>query len=405
MLHGRMAAALLSCILVCAAAIADELAPNCKVLICTGDFGMWAQDRVPMIVNAVKQAAPQANVYWEAHQSYNFTRLLESAAYTRRFDIIVICDVGIGELTPPAQRSLVSFVEAGGGLVWGLCGKATLPFNGAPEAAPMPLVDILPVAYPDFSKPHAQASVLSSTDKLFSGINWEPLKDEGMRKALPRLAWERDVGKGKVPALAGGFERPVKYVSYANFQPLPGGWDQFPDLGKLWCRVLQRVGANSPVRALPLDKVDARHEAQPLDATLSVDATHQVDDIRAALFSVVALQQLYNEDGGSGEELFLELNPRDWFDRRTQEVLPNTKGKEADKAALLKKYNICGIYMADNSYGSYGKWNDAKYAEQIAKAIADKKKWPEQISFFQAGNEPPLDAGYAAFHQRLVSGV
>ncbi|MCY3023831.1 MAG: hypothetical protein NTW87_33045, partial [Planctomycetota bacterium] len=47
----------------------------------------------------------------------------------------------------------------------------------------------------------------------------------------------------------------------------------------------------------------------------------------------------------------------------------------------------------------------AKYAEQIAKAIADKKKWPEQISFFQAGNEPPLDAGYAAFHQRLVSGV
>jgi hypothetical protein len=61
--------------------------------------------------------------------------------------------------------------------------------------------------------------------------------------------------------------------------------------------------------------------------------------------------------------------------------------------------------MAENSYGSYGQWNDAKVAEQTAKAVADRKKWPEALSFFQAGNEPPLDAGYVAFHQRFVGAV
>jgi hypothetical protein len=117
------------------------------------------------------------------------------------------------------------------------------------------------------------------------------------------------------------------------------------------------------------------------------------------------LQQLYNEDGGHGEDLFLALNPRDWFDRRSQEVLPNKTGKKADKPAFFKEYNIRGIYMGDNSYGSYGQWNDAKYKEQIAQAIAARKKWPDQIVFFQAGNEPPLDAGYVAFHQRFVGAV
>ncbi len=51
------------------------------------------------------------------------TRLLESAAFVKRFDVIVIADVGIGQITPAAQRNLVQFVEAGGGLVWGLCGE------------------------------------------------------------------------------------------------------------------------------------------------------------------------------------------------------------------------------------------------------------------------------------------
>ncbi len=148
--------------------------------------------------------------------------------------------------------------------------------------------------------------------------------------------------------------------------------------------------------------MDARYAARPLDARLTVDATRQVDDIRAAVFSIVALQQLYNEDGGHGEDLFLALNPRDWFDRRSQEVMPNKIGKKSDKPAFFKEYNIRGIYMGDNSYGSYSQWNDAKYKEQITQAIAARKKWPDQIVFFQAGNEPPLDAGYVAFHQRFV---
>ena len=386
-------------------AFSEELTPHLKVFLCTGDFGMWAQDRVGMITNAVEKASPGAHVAWESHQSYNMTRLLESPAFAGRFDVIIIADAGIGQVTPAAQRNLVNFVKAGGGLVWGAVAKGTLPFQGSPEAVPMPLADILPVAYPDFGKPHPEASARPSTDKLFQGINWGALKDKGARGALKRLAWERKVGKGLVFALAGGFTKPVKYIRYATFECLPGGWDQFPGLGALWCRVLQHVGANSPIRSVSRADVHARYPAKPLDARLSVNAARQVDDIRAAVFSIVALQQLYNENGGQGENLFLALNPRDWFDRRSQEVMPNTKGAKSDKPALFKEYNIRGIYMGENSYGSYGQWDDAKYKEQIAKAIAARKTWPDQIIFFQAGNEPPLDAGYVAFHQRFVGGV
>src|SRR5208337_2046252 len=106
--------------------------------------------------------------------------------------------------------------------------------------------------------------------------------------------------------LAGGFDTPLKYVSYATFERLPGGWDQLPGLGALWCRVLQHVAANSPIRSLSRADVDTRYSARPLDVKLTVDATRQIDDIRAAVFSIVALQQLYNEDGGHGEDLFLE---------------------------------------------------------------------------------------------------
>jgi hypothetical protein len=386
-------------------AFCEELAPNLKVFLCTGDFGMWAQDRVPMITNAVEKASPAAHIAWESHQSYNMTRLLESPAFVKRFDAIIIADAGIGQLTPAAQRSLVSFVQAGGGLVWGLVAKGTLPFQDSPEVVPMPLVDILPIAYPDFGKAHPEAFVHPGTDRMFQGINWEALTDKGARGALGRLALERKVGKGLVLGLAGGFTKPVKYIRYATFETPPGGWDQFPGLGAMWCRVLHRVGANSPVRSLSRADVDARYPAKPLEAKLAVGATRQVDDIRAAAFSIVALQQLYNEDGGQGEDLFLALNPRDWFDRRSQEVMPNTKGTKSDKPAFFKEFNIRGIYMGENSYGSYGQWDDAKYEEQVAKAIAASKKWPDQIVFFQAGNEPPLDAKYVAFHQRFVGGV
>ena len=165
-------------------AFSDELAPNLKVFLCTGDFGMWGQDRVAMITDAVRKSSPGAHVAWESHQSYNMTRLLESAAFVKRFNVIIIADVGIGQITPAAQRNLVQFVEAGGGLVWGLVGKGTLPFQDSPAAVPMPLADILPIAYPDFGKPHPEASVRPSTDKLFQGIQWDALKDKGARGAL-----------------------------------------------------------------------------------------------------------------------------------------------------------------------------------------------------------------------------
>ena len=109
---------------------------------------MWGQDRVAMIADAVRNASPGAQVAWESQQSYNMTRLLESPAFAKRFDVIVIADVGIGQITPAAQRNLVEFVQAGGGLVWGIVAKGTLPFQDSP-AVPMPLADILPVAYPD----------------------------------------------------------------------------------------------------------------------------------------------------------------------------------------------------------------------------------------------------------------
>ena len=48
-------------------------------------------------------------------------------------------------------------------------------------AVPMPLAGILPIAYPDFGKPHPEATVRPSTDKLFQGIPWDALKDKGAR--------------------------------------------------------------------------------------------------------------------------------------------------------------------------------------------------------------------------------
>ncbi len=175
-------------------AFSDELAPNLKVFLCTGDFGMWAQDRAAMIINAVRNSSPGAHVAWESQQSYNMTPLLESAAFVKRFNVIIIADVGIGQITPAAQRNLVQFVEAGGGLVWGVCGKATLPFQDSPAAVPMPLTGILPFAYPDFGKPHPEASVRPSTDTLFQGNPVGCL--EGQRR--PSARWHGWPGKERL---------------------------------------------------------------------------------------------------------------------------------------------------------------------------------------------------------------
>jgi len=383
----------------------EPVKPNLKVALCTGDYGMWAQDRVPMIEQAVAKSSPDAKVSWEANQSYNMTRMLEDANWLDRFDCVVIGDVGIGQLTPRAQTNLRAWVQKGGGLVWVNQAKSTLPFSGAEDAVPMPLKTVLPVQYPDFSKVAPDAKTYASSAPFFAGIDFTALTDEGARKGLDQLLVERSFGKGRVLLLSGAFTRGYKNTGYAQYAPVPGGWADFPGLGEVWTRVLNRAGQSAPRRAQSLAAVDAAFVPSTLGAKVSVDARQKVDEIRAADFSIVALQQLYNEDGGAGEDLFLALNPRDWFDRRSQEVMPNTKGVKADKPAFFRDYNIKGIYMADNSYGSYGQWNDAKYAEQEQKAVDAAKQYGSTIPFFQAGNEPPLDENYVKFHKRFVGDV
>lgn len=392
-------------LLVGGCACAAPVAPNLKVLICTGDYGQHAQDRVPLIEAAVEKAAPNSHVFWEAHQSYNFTRVLESPGYAAQFDTIVMGDIGIGQLTSKAQANLVSFVRNGGGLVYVMWAKSTIPFKGSEEAVPMPLKTVLPVAYPDFNTPAPNAKVAAPTDAFWKGIDFAPLTDAAAQKPLDHLLIEGSAGKGRVLALYGAFGASYKMVKYATFETVPGGWGDFPGLGEVWTRILNEAAPASPVRNLSRAAVSAQTKDVPLQVALTVDGTRTVDQIRAADFSVVALQQLYNEDGGAGEDLFLALNPRDWFDRRTQEVLPNTKGEKSDKPAFFRNYDIKGIYMGDDSYGSYGNWTDAKYAEQIQKAVAAQKAYPNIITFFQAGNEPPLDANYIKFHQKFVGGV
>lgn len=375
-----------------------------KALLCAGDYGMNAQDRVPLIRDAVEKAAPGL-ASWESEQAYNFTSKLENSAYLNRFDVVVMGDIAIGQLTPRAQENLVKFVNNGGGLVYDIWAKSSIPFHGAPEAVPMPLIPILPYAYPDSTKPTAGAELDASDAPFWKGIDWAPLKDAGAVKQLPNLLIDRPIGKGRTLALAGAFGPSWAYVSYANHKKVEDGWDAFPQLGEVWKRVLTRASAASPILVQTRTQVDAKMKAAPLKATVTVDATKEIDDIRAANFSIVALQQLYNEDGAAGEDLFLALNPRDWFDRRSQEVLGNTKGIKADKPAFFREDNIKGIYMAGNSYGSYGQWDDKKFAAETAAAVDQQKKYPDILRFFQAGNEPPLDENYVKFHKRFVGDV
>jgi len=384
---------------------AETVKPNLKVALCTGDYGLWAQDRVPMIEQALAKSSPDAKVSWEVNQSYNMTRKLEDANWLDRFDCVVIGDVGIGQLTPRAQTNLRAWIQKGGGLVWVNQAKSTLPFTGSEDAVPMPLKAVLPVRYPDFSQVAPDAKTYASSDAFFAGIDFSALTDEGARKGLNQLLVERVFGKGRVLMLGGAFARSYKNTGYATYEPVPGGWADFAGLGEIWTRVLNRASQSAPRRAQSLAAIDAAFAPATLGAKVSVDARQKVDEIRAADFSIVALQQLYNEDGGAGEDLFLTLNPRDWFDRRSQEVMPNTKGVKADKPAFFRDYNIKGIYMADNSYGSYTQWNEAKYADEEKKAVEATKQYGNLIPFFQAGNEPPLDEAYAKFHRRFVGDV
>ncbi len=389
-------------------------AAETKVLLCTGDFGMWAQDRVPMIVNAVEKAAP-GKVVWESEQSFNFVKKLEAPGFADRFDVIACGDIAIGQFTIEAQEAIVHFVERGGGFIYVIDAKSGCPLRSSREVVPAPLVAILPYAFPDanpLTGARKDATVFTLDDPFFKGLDFSTtsfMKEaDGKAKPvdkIPPAALERAHGKGRVIALYGFFSASYAYKSYATYEHKAGGWDEWPQLGELWSRVVERAAEKSPARAQGRAQLDAAIKRQAVGYEVAVDTSKIIDDIRASDFSIVALQQLYNEDGGANEKLFLDLNPLDWFDRRTQEVLANTAGTKTDKPALFREYHIKGIHMADNSYGSYGKWDDKKYEEQIASAVDIAQKYPDIMEFFQPGNEPPLDPGYFAFHNRIAKGV
>ena len=52
-----------------------------KVLLCPGDYGMWAQDRAKRIIEAVNKTAPGKAVF-EVEQSYSFGQKFRPPAFT-----------------------------------------------------------------------------------------------------------------------------------------------------------------------------------------------------------------------------------------------------------------------------------------------------------------------------------
>jgi hypothetical protein len=377
-----------------------------KVLICPGDYGMCAQDRVPLIRDAVERAAP-GRTHWESEQAFNFVKKLENPGYAERFDVIVAGDIALGQMSTKAQESLVRFVNNGGGFIYVICSKSTIGRQGPKEIDPLPLAAILPYAFPDTAKPREGATAMPPGHDVLKGLDFSttplvwPAKPGAQPPQNPTFLMEGAQGKGHVLVLYGAFGPSYKYISYAKFEKLAGGWDIWPQLGDLWVRLLDRAAAASPVKDQTRAQVDAAVKTVPLGVTASIDATREIGDIRAANFSIVALQQLYNEDGGAGEDLFLDLNPRDFFDRRSQEVLANTKGKFPDKTALFRQYNIKGIIMGNNSYNSFGQWDDAKFNAEVASYVAAARKYPDILTYFQPGNEPHCNEAYFKFHNRI----
>ena len=395
--------------------LASQTHAETKVWLCTGDYGMWAQDRATMIQQTVNENAP-GKFSFEVDQSFNFVKKLEAPNYAERFDVIVIGDVAMGQITTHAQEALVRFVNNGGGLIYSMNGKSGIPFAGPKSVEPQPLSKILPLSAEMSKKfgvsapPHADIKVFLHSDPFFEGFDFSntpilnTLRDG--EKNQP-LILERFVGDGKgcTMTLHGAMQATYRSVGYAKYEEVPNGWNHWSDFGKFWVRILDRAAASSPVLKQTRDTVDGKVQEVPCSVTVTVDSSKIIDDIRAAVFSVVALQQLYNEDGGTLEDDFLALNPQDWHDRRTQEVLENTKGLYPDKTVLFSKFNIKGIIMGKNSYGSYGDWSENTWEKEIKDAIDSAQKYPDIMAYLQAGNEPPLNQDFYDFYNRYVSSV
>jgi len=386
-----------------------------KVWLCTGDYGMWAQDRAALIQKTVSETAP-GKFSFETDQTFNFVKKLEAPNYAERFDVIVVGDVSLGQMTTRAQEALVRFANNGGGLIYSMNGKSGISFVGPKSVEPQPLLKILPFSaamnkrFGVTEPPHADIKVFLHSDPFLEGFDFSNtplLNAPGESREVPPLILERllDGKKGCVMTLYGAMEASYKYTGYASFEKQHNGWDEWSDFGKFWVRLLDRAATSSPVLKQTRAAVDDEVKEVPCSMTVMVDSSKIIDDIRAAVFSVVALQQLYNEDGGAGEDDFLVLNPQDWHDRRTQEVMKNTKGQYPDKTVLFRKYNIKGIIMGNNSYGSYGNWGEETWEKEIKNAVDSAKEYPDIMSYLQAGNEPPLDQGFFDFYNRYVSSI
>ncbi len=406
---------LLRCMLLivaCVPALAAGIHPACgaapvKVLLCTGDYGMWAQNRAKLIMRLVNKAEP-GHVAFKREQTFNFVKKLEAPGYARQFDVIVCGDVALGQMTTRAQQAIVHFVKGGGGFIYVVWGKSSIPFQGPLQAQPMPLAGILP--YNFFGKSPTSdlqpgATALPAGAGLFKGLNFA-----GAPAVKGPLALQRKVGKGHVLALLFGPWAAYNYVAYATFKLVPHGWDAWPGLGTFWYRLIHTMAASSPIRGQTWRQVRGAIKNIPLRVRMNVNADKTIDVVRSADFSIVALEQLYVEDGGGLAKWFFRLNPLDVYDRVSQEALL-AKGKIGTVATstivqhVFARYHIKGIIMGNDSYGSYASWSPQTWQQQIKLAATAAREFPQYLKFLQPGNEPPCDAGYFKFHNRYAKAV
>ena len=337
-----------------------------------------------------------------------FVKKLEAPGYARQYDVIVCGDVALGQMTTRAQQAIVHFVKHGGGFIYVVWGKSTIPFQGPLQAQPMPLAKILP--YHFFAKnPTADlepaAKALTVRAGLFKGLNFAHTPS-----IKGPLALQRKAGKGRVLALLFGPWASYKYVGYAHFTLVPHGWNVWPQLGTFWYRLIHTMARTSPVRNQTWQQVRGAIHEVPLHVQVNVNSLKTIDVIRSADFSIVALEQLYVEDGGGLAKWFFRLNPTGFYDRVSQQALlatgqinhvPTRKIVEN----VFKKYHMQGIIMGNDSYGSYSSWSPQTWKHEINRAIMAARKFPQYLKFLQPGNEPPCWSGYFKFHDRYAKAI